>query len=51
MKFHVASRGVNVNFRFPAGGGGHVKIVTIKSSFFSSLAWLARFYKSSMAGH
>ena len=29
MKFHVASRGVTINFGFPAGG--HVKTVTIKS--------------------
>ena len=33
MKFHVASRGVTIKFGFPArgGGGGHVKILTIKS--------------------
>ena len=32
MKFNVASRGVTISFGFSAGGGGgHVKIVTIKS--------------------
>ena len=31
MNFHVASRGVAINFDFPAGGGGcHVQIVPIK---------------------
>ena len=51
MKFHVARRGGGgtINFGFPArgeGGGGHVKIATIKSLIFSSLASLAQFYKS-----
>ena len=31
VNFHVASRGVTIHFDFPAGGGGHVKIVQIKS--------------------
>ena len=49
MKFHVACRGggVTINFGFPAvgGGGGHVKIATIKLLRIF-LARLLFFYKS-----
>ena len=42
MKFNVASWGVTVNFGYPKGGWGHVKIVTIKSF---KISWLG-YYKS-----
>ena len=58
MKLHVASRGVTINFSFPAGGGGggHVKIVTIKSlkiflSRFARSVFVNRLLIFSKAGH
>ena len=43
MKFHVASRGVAINFDFPAGGGGSCLNCSNKIiKQFCSLASLAR---------
>ena len=47
MKFHVACRGgVTINFGFRSGGGGHVKIATIKLLKIFLARSLAPFYKS-----
>ena len=42
MNFHVASRGVTFNFGKPAGRGGHVLSVPLKSF----KIYLARFARS-----